>query len=161
VAVDPPRDVDQVIAAAARRGVRISRVVETRVHNDYVTRGLPVQDGDRTEIDADAGPALRAVATPGHTPHHTAYAAYALEGNGPAMLGDSLAAPATRAGTVEGRDRAVVGPFVAAAVLGARDGRRLSGTVSGHTLQRIFALVLLVLLVLPAVAAFMVIDAVL
>lgn len=40
VAVDPPRDVDQVIAAVAGRGVRISHVVETRVHNDYVTGGL-------------------------------------------------------------------------------------------------------------------------
>lgn len=59
---------------------------------------------------------------------------------------DSLAAPATRVGTVEGLDRAVVGPFVAAAVLGAWDGKRLSAKVSGHTLQRIFALVLLVLL---------------
>ncbi|MGW3104279.1 rhodanese-like domain-containing protein [Streptomyces sp. NPDC001100] len=105
VAVDPPRDVDQVIAAAARRGVRISHVVETHVHNDYVTGGLelaritgaaylvpagarvsfariPVQDGDRTEIDADSGLTLRAVATPGHTPHHTSYA---LEGNGTAV----------------------------------------------------------------------------
>ena len=38
--VDPPRDIDQVIAAAARRGVRIAHVVETHVHNDYVTGGL-------------------------------------------------------------------------------------------------------------------------
>ena len=96
VAVDPPRDVDQVIAAAARRGVRISHVVETHVHNDYVTGGLelarltgaaylvpagarvsfdriPVHDTDVTVIDADAGLFLRALATPGHTPHHTAY----------------------------------------------------------------------------------------
>ncbi|MEU5894216.1 MBL fold metallo-hydrolase [Streptomyces sp. NPDC047461] len=105
VAVDPPRDVDQVIAAAARRGVRISHVVETHVHNDYVTGGLelarvvgaaylvpadarvsfervPVHDGDRAEVDADAGLALRALATPGHTPHHTSYV---LEENGTAV----------------------------------------------------------------------------
>ncbi|WP_327370375.1 MBL fold metallo-hydrolase [Streptomyces sp. NBC_01217] len=105
VAVDPPRDVDQVIAAAARRGVRISHVVETHVHNDYVTGGLelarvvgaaylvpaaarvsfervPVHDGDRTPIDAGAGLALRALATPGHTPHHTSYV---LEENGTAV----------------------------------------------------------------------------
>ncbi|MGW3124522.1 rhodanese-like domain-containing protein [Streptomyces sp. NPDC001107] len=96
VAVDPPRDIDQVIAAAARRGVRISHVVETHLHNDYVTGGLelarvtgaaylvpagaavayervPVDDGDRTEVDADSGLVLRALATPGHTPHHTSY----------------------------------------------------------------------------------------
>ncbi|MDX2828384.1 MBL fold metallo-hydrolase, partial [Streptomyces ipomoeae] len=94
VAVDPPRDIDRMIAAAARRGVRIAYVVETHVHNDYVTGGLelarltgaaylvpagarvayervPVRDGDSVEIDADL--TLRAVATPGHTPHHTAY----------------------------------------------------------------------------------------
>ncbi|MFF1298407.1 MULTISPECIES: rhodanese-like domain-containing protein [unclassified Streptomyces] len=103
VAVDPPRDVDQVIAAAARRGVRISHVVETHVHNDYVTGGLelarvvgaaylvpadarvsfervPVHDGDRADVDA--GLALRALATPGHTPHHTSYV---LEENGTAV----------------------------------------------------------------------------
>ncbi|MDF3298823.1 MBL fold metallo-hydrolase [Streptomyces tropicalis] len=94
VAVDPPRDVDQVLAAAARRGVRISHVVETHVHNDYVTGGpelarvtgaaylvpaqarvsfarVPVSDGDTVTVDA--GLELRAVATPGHTPHHTSY----------------------------------------------------------------------------------------
>ncbi|MEV2230640.1 MBL fold metallo-hydrolase [Streptomyces phaeochromogenes] len=96
VVIDPPRDVDRVIAAAARRGVRISHVVETHVHNDYVTGGpelarltgaaylvpagarvsferTPVRDGDSTVVDADAGLTLRALATPGHTPHHTSY----------------------------------------------------------------------------------------
>ncbi|PWI18001.1 MBL fold metallo-hydrolase [Streptomyces sp. Act143] len=105
VAVDPPRDIDRVIAAAVRRGVRISHVVETHVHNDYVTGGLelarvtgaaylvpagarvsfarvPVRDGDRTEIDPEAGLTLRALATPGHTPHHTSYV---LEESGAAI----------------------------------------------------------------------------
>ncbi|MEU9263736.1 MBL fold metallo-hydrolase [Streptomyces sp. NPDC048212] len=94
VAVDPPRDIDQVLTVAARRGVRISHVVETHIHNDYVTGGLelaritgaaylvpaganvsfartPVSDGDTVGIDAAL--TLAAVATPGHTPHHTAY----------------------------------------------------------------------------------------
>lgn len=65
---------------------------------------------------------------------------------------NSLAALATRADTVERLDWAVVGPFVGAAILGAWDGRRLSAKVSGHTLQRVFALALL------TVAAFMLID---
>ncbi|WP_329191670.1 MBL fold metallo-hydrolase [Streptomyces sp. NBC_01435] len=92
--VDPPRDIDRVIAAAARRGVRIALVVETHLHNDYVTGGLdlarvtgarylvpaaaqvsftrvPVADGDLAAVDD--GLALRALATPGHTPHHTSY----------------------------------------------------------------------------------------
>ncbi len=103
VVVDPPRDIDRVITAAALRGVRITQVVETHVHNDYVTGGLelarltgaaylvpaaarvgyervPVADGDRTEIDD--GLVLRALATPGHTPHHTSYV---LEEAGRAM----------------------------------------------------------------------------
>jgi uncharacterized membrane protein YfcA len=67
---------------------------------------------------------------------------------------NSLAALATRAGTVEGLDWAVVGPFIGAAILGAWDGKRLAAKVTGHTLQRIFALVLL------TVAACMLIDAV-
>lgn len=95
VVVDPPRDIDQVMAAAARRGVRIAFVAETHVHNDYVTGGLelarvtgarylvpaganvsfdrtPVADGDTVTVDD--GLVLRAIATPGHTPHHTSYA---------------------------------------------------------------------------------------
>ncbi|MFJ4422321.1 MBL fold metallo-hydrolase [Streptomyces bobili] len=95
VVVDPPRDIDQVIAAAARRGVRIAFVAETHVHNDYVTGGLelarvtgaqylvpagahvsftrtPVADGDTVTVDE--GLVLRAIATPGHTPHHISYA---------------------------------------------------------------------------------------
>jgi hydroxyacylglutathione hydrolase len=103
VVVDPPRDIDRMLEAADRRGVRITHVVETHVHNDYVTGGLelarltgadylvpaaarvayqrvPVSDGDRTPVDS--GLVLRAVATPGHTPHHTAYV---LEENGVAV----------------------------------------------------------------------------
>ncbi|MFE9096991.1 sulfite exporter TauE/SafE family protein [Streptomyces sp. NPDC007264] len=68
---------------------------------------------------------------------------------------NSTAALATRVGTVERLDWAVIGPFIAAAILGAWDGKRLAAKVSGPTLQRIFAVVLL------AVAAFMLIDSVL
>ncbi|MFE9254195.1 rhodanese-like domain-containing protein [Streptomyces sp. NPDC006879] len=104
VAVDPPRDIERVVAAAARRGVRITHVVETHVHNDYVTGGLdlarisgaeylvpaaarvsfartPVRDGDTRAIDE--GLVLRAMATPGHTPHHTSYV---LEEQGEAVV---------------------------------------------------------------------------
>lgn len=65
---------------------------------------------------------------------------------------NSLAALVARGGTVGGLDWAVVAPFAGAAVLGAWDGKRLSARVSGGLLQRIFAVVLLV------VALFMLID---
>lgn len=67
---------------------------------------------------------------------------------------NSLVALAARAGSAVSVDWAAVGPFAAAAVLGAWDGKRLAGKVSGGTLQRIFAYVLL------AVAVFMLADAV-
>ncbi|HUX68932.1 MAG TPA: MBL fold metallo-hydrolase, partial [Cellulomonadaceae bacterium] len=37
--VDPQRDTDRVIAAAAEAGIRITHVLETHIHNDYVTGG--------------------------------------------------------------------------------------------------------------------------
>uniref|UniRef100_UPI0030C74531 MBL fold metallo-hydrolase n=1 Tax=Saccharopolyspora rectivirgula TaxID=28042 RepID=UPI0030C74531 len=40
VVVDPQRDVDRVLAAAGRLGVRIALVLETHLHNDYVSGGL-------------------------------------------------------------------------------------------------------------------------
>ncbi|MGW6909927.1 sulfite exporter TauE/SafE family protein [Streptomyces sp. NPDC054940] len=67
---------------------------------------------------------------------------------------NSLVALAARAGSAEPVDWAAVAPFAAAAVLGAWDGKRLAGKVSGGTLRRIFAYVLL------AVALFMLADAV-
>ncbi|WP_216587690.1 sulfite exporter TauE/SafE family protein [Streptomyces brasiliscabiei] len=65
---------------------------------------------------------------------------------------NSCAALVGRTGAAEGLDWAVVAPFAGAAVLGAWDGRRLAQKVSGDTLRRIFAWVLL------AVAAFMLAD---
>ncbi|MGW6483265.1 sulfite exporter TauE/SafE family protein [Streptomyces sp. NPDC055059] len=65
---------------------------------------------------------------------------------------NSLAALATRTGTAEGLDWAVIAPFTAAAILGAWDGKRLAAKISGNRLQHLFAYVLL------AVAAFMLLD---
>ncbi|WP_328543132.1 sulfite exporter TauE/SafE family protein [Streptomyces sp. NBC_00117] len=65
---------------------------------------------------------------------------------------NSLAALATRTGTGDGLDWAVIAPFTAAAILGAWDGKRLAAKISGNRLQHVFAYVLL------AVAAFMLLD---
>jgi hydroxyacylglutathione hydrolase len=92
--VDPQRDVDRMLAIAEQRGVRITDVFETHIHNDYVTGGLalarhtgaayhvnvadavdfdrhPVADGDVLGIGSAMR--VRAIATPGHTHTHLAY----------------------------------------------------------------------------------------
>ncbi|MDA3629961.1 MBL fold metallo-hydrolase [Saccharopolyspora sp. WRP15-2] len=95
VVVDPQRDIDRIIAAAGRLGVQIALVLETHVHNDYVSGGLelarltgaeygiaaaddapfehlPLRDGDLLEVTDRLR--VRVVATPGHTFHHLSYA---------------------------------------------------------------------------------------
>jgi len=93
VVIDPQRDIDRVLALAGKRAVRIALVLETHLHNDYLTGGLelsgqvgadyvvpagasvaydqvPAADGDVLE----AGPMrLRVLHTPGHTHHHVSY----------------------------------------------------------------------------------------
>lgn len=93
VVIDPQRDVDRVLELARRRGVRISHVLETHIHNDYVTGGLELADrmnatyvlaaGDDVAFDRFAvgdgdvletgGMRLRVLHTPGHTHHHVSY----------------------------------------------------------------------------------------
>jgi hydroxyacylglutathione hydrolase len=93
VLVDPQRDAWRFIAAAEARGWRIVRVLETHVHNDYLSGALEVRaatgaeivaparggyafdhlgadEGDRFELE---GYTLTAMATPGHTPEHLAW----------------------------------------------------------------------------------------
>ncbi|WP_406079139.1 rhodanese-like domain-containing protein [Micromonospora sp. NBC_00858] len=94
VVVDPQRDVDRVLALAGEFGVRVTHVVETHIHNDYVSGGLqlarltgaeylvsaydevgfdrmPVADGDAVVVSEELR--IRVVATPGHTFHHLSY----------------------------------------------------------------------------------------
>jgi hydroxyacylglutathione hydrolase len=92
--VDPRRDVDVYLAAARSGGLRITHVVETHLHNDYVSGGreLASLTGASHIIGAGAGLAhdhrpvrdeetfdlgslrFRALDTPGHTPEHVSYA---------------------------------------------------------------------------------------
>ena len=93
VVIDPQRDIDRVLALAEKRAVQIALVVESHLHNDYLSGGLeltrtvgaeyavpagdtvafertPVADGDLLA----AGPMrLRVLHTPGHTHHHVSY----------------------------------------------------------------------------------------
>ena len=104
VVVDPQRDIDRVLDLAREKGVRITHVLETHIHNDYVTGGLELSDvtgaeyvvpaGDDVDYQRrairdgdviDAGPIrLQAVHTPGHTHHHISYV---LSDNTGAVIG--------------------------------------------------------------------------
>ncbi|NNF55552.1 MAG: MBL fold metallo-hydrolase [Acidimicrobiales bacterium] len=91
--VDPPRDIDRVVAAAAEDGVTIKSIFETHVHNDYVSGGLAlsrrtgaylvanadddlsfdtygVSDGDRIKVGELVVHVRR---SPGHTHTHLSY----------------------------------------------------------------------------------------
>lgn len=93
-AVDPQRDVDRVLAPLRERGVRLTHVLETHLHNDYLTGGLalaratgaayhvngadrvafdrvPIAGGD--ELAVGRTMRLLALATPGHTHTHLSY----------------------------------------------------------------------------------------
>ncbi|MBA8794070.1 glyoxylase-like metal-dependent hydrolase (beta-lactamase superfamily II)/rhodanese-related sulfurtransferase [Friedmanniella endophytica] len=114
--VDPQRDIDRVLDLAATQGVRITHVFETHIHNDYVTGGLalarltgaaylvnaadevsyertPVTDGD--EVVVGSTMRVRAIATPGHTFTHLAYALSAGDDPVAVFTGGSLLFGAT------------------------------------------------------------------
>lgn len=111
VVVDPQRDVDRVLAVAGRLNVHITHVVETHVHNDYVSGGLElarltgaeyamsagdelgfpctrVTDGD--VLEASPQLRLRVLATPGHTFHHLSYVLEGEHGVEGVFTGGSL-----------------------------------------------------------------------
>ena len=93
VVVDPQRDIDRVLELAAEHGVRIAVVLETHVHNDYVSGGLELarttgaayvlpagNDGrvrphrrHRRRGDRGRPMRVRVLHTPGHTHHHVSY----------------------------------------------------------------------------------------
>src|ERR671939_1511327 len=86
--VDPQRDVEQYVAEAEARGLKIKYVVETHLHADFVSghRELAARTGAEIVIGARAGARfphravkdgdelrigrvrLRVMETPGHTP---------------------------------------------------------------------------------------------
>ena len=42
--VDPQRDIDRVLTSSTEHGVRLTHVLETHIHNDYVTGGLALAE---------------------------------------------------------------------------------------------------------------------
>lgn len=59
VIIDPERDVDRCIEAAAREGLRVAAVAETRVHADFLSgaRELAERTGAVVLVSAEGGPA--------------------------------------------------------------------------------------------------------
>ena len=93
VVIDPRRDIGDYLAAAEEEGLTISHVLETHVHNDYVSgaeelrrragatvhaAGLadlsrphePLTDGDELRAGSLR---ITVLATPGHTPDHVSF----------------------------------------------------------------------------------------
>lgn len=56
--VDPQRDIDRVLDLLERLGVRLSHVVETHVHNDYVSGGLTLARTTGAEYVQPAGSSM-------------------------------------------------------------------------------------------------------
>jgi len=104
--VDPQRDAWRFVAAALRRSARVRAVVETHVHNDYVSGAHEVRAATGAELvlPADGGYEfahrgaregeevrvgdLRLVAmdTPGHTFEHIAWVVYEGDGDVPVAV---------------------------------------------------------------------------
>ncbi len=93
IVVDPQRDLERFEMPIDHLGVDIGAVLETHVHNDYVSGGpeLARRSGARMIVPAAAAPSYRSepafhrepltvgtmtlmpIHTPGHTPEHTSY----------------------------------------------------------------------------------------
>ena len=104
--IDPRRDIAIYLQAAETAGARIVYVLETHVHNDYVTGALELRertgatianatsaglayehqgahDGDRITMGSLT---FAVLATPGHTPDHLSYALYATGRESPTAV---------------------------------------------------------------------------
>lgn len=109
--IDPQRDIDRFAEYWGDLDAEPAVVAETHIHNDYVSGGslisegygcryvLPadsgatldhqaVRDGDLIEITD--GWSLRALHTPGHTPHHTSYVLVGPGGDVAVFTGGSM-----------------------------------------------------------------------
>jgi hydroxyacylglutathione hydrolase len=106
IVVDPQRDIDRVLTMLEKHTVRLVYVLETHIHNDYVTGGLdlarrtgaqyvmsadddvsfdrtPVREGD---VLTAGDLRVRALHTPGHTFHHLSYVLEDAQGNPEAVF---------------------------------------------------------------------------
>ncbi|HSM00863.1 MAG TPA: MBL fold metallo-hydrolase [Acidimicrobiia bacterium] len=105
VVVDPQRDLDRFERVLNDEDADLRMVIETHLHNDYVSGGLAMSRQAGAELlmpagaapvfrhrpafhheDIDLGPlVIRPIHTPGHTPEHTSYLVV-FEGRGQAVF---------------------------------------------------------------------------
>ncbi len=127
IAIDPQRDVDRVERLLADSGLRLGAVLETHLHNDYVTGGRALALRQRATYALPAGPRLSfearrvgdgdelragplrvaVTSSPGHADAHAAYEVR-LDGapSGAAFTGGSLLLGGTGRTDLLGADRA-------------------------------------------------------
>lgn len=94
VLVDPQRDIERFLSVAAERDVEVRFVLETHLHNDYLSGAALAAQRTGAELvlpaaaaaayphtpafhledlGAGSGLTIRPIHTPGHTPEHTSY----------------------------------------------------------------------------------------
>ena len=94
VIIDPQRDIGRFTDVLDDRGLTLTHVLETHMHNDYISGGrdlalgrdadliLPAASGaafafrpafHNEDLEAPDGLVIRPLHTPGHTPEHTSY----------------------------------------------------------------------------------------
>ncbi|MFZ0014688.1 MAG: MBL fold metallo-hydrolase [Acidimicrobiia bacterium] len=126
VVIDPQRDIDRFERLLDEAGAELRMVIETHLHNDYVSGGrdLAVKYGAELLMPAGAAPVfrhrpafhhesvdldvmmVRPVHTPGHTPEHTSYVVV-IEGRDIAVFsGGSLLVGSAGRSDLLGPDRA-------------------------------------------------------
>jgi glyoxylase-like metal-dependent hydrolase (beta-lactamase superfamily II)/rhodanese-related sulfurtransferase len=126
--IDPQRDSWPLVRRCAGSGVAVRYVLETHVHNDYVSGArewqaatgaaivgparaaysfpyTAMEDGDEIALGEVT---LRALATPGHTPEHTAYLLFDVAAPDPTVVftGGSLMVGGAGRTDLLGADRA-------------------------------------------------------
>ena len=127
VLVDPQRDVERFLAVASELDVELRWVLETHLHNDYVSGGRDAAARSGAELVLPAGAvapfrhtpafhgedlvegslAIRPLHTPGHTPEHTSYLVL-IEGEPVAVFsGGSLLVGSAGRSDLLGADRAI------------------------------------------------------
>ncbi len=147
VGVDLQRDLDHIYDLLNERDVRLAAVVETHIHNDYVTGGYALARELDAEYVVPAGPALsfkarrgvhgdivsagplqlRIINSPGHTDAHTCYSLHIADDPAlAAFTGGSLLLGGTGRSDLLGKDR-----FVELATAQYWTARRLARMLPG------------------------------